>query len=139
AYFWYLIYNLNVGLFALAFDGMLVKWLADNGALSSVGVYALMFSHCLVAIQFSRHFLHTREHFPRLDRGLRLALLAALASFASCAVLSMHVWSILASITVIITSIGLLATGAFVWRHGVRYGLYYTLAWGVLLASFVIV
>lgn len=139
AYFWYLIYNLNVGLFALAFDGLLIKWLPDDSAISTVGIYLLMFSHCLVAIQFSRHFLHTREHFPRLDRGLCLALLAAFASLTSGLVLSLYAWSILASIVVIITSVGLLATGAFVWRNGVRYGLYYTLAWGVLLASFIIV
>src|SRR3546814_11434270 len=31
AYFWYLVYTLNVGLFALSFDGLLVKWLADDG------------------------------------------------------------------------------------------------------------
>ncbi|MEB2326243.1 MAG: ATP-binding protein [Pseudomonas sp.] len=139
AYFWYLIYNLNVGLFALAFDGLLIKWLPDNSAISTFGIYLLMYSHCLVAIQFSRHFLHTREHFPHLDRGLRVALLAAFASLASGVLLSLHVWSILASVVVIVTSIGLLATGAFVWRNGVRYGLYYTIAWGVLLASFIIV
>ncbi|CAM5507804.1 hypothetical protein SSTU70S_06704 [Stutzerimonas stutzeri] len=66
AYFWYLIYNLNVGLFALAFDGLLIKWLPDNSTISTFGIYLLMYSHCLVAIQFSRHFLHTREHFPHL-------------------------------------------------------------------------
>nr|WP_250646490.1 hybrid sensor histidine kinase/response regulator [Pseudomonas oligotrophica] len=139
AYFWYLIYNLNVGLFALAFDGELNKWLPDNSAMSTIGIYLLMFSHCLIAIQFSRHFLHTRQHFPRLDKGLRIALLLALGALLSGPLLPLQAWSVLSSITVIITSIGLLATGAFVWRHGVRYGLYYTLAWGVLLASFIIV
>ncbi|WP_313303802.1 hybrid sensor histidine kinase/response regulator [Stutzerimonas balearica] len=139
AYFWYLIYNLNVGLFALAFDGLLARWLPEHSALVATAIYALMFSHCLVAIQFSRHFLHTREHFPRLDGALRVALLLALLALISGPLLPLQTWSVQASITVIVTSIGLLATGAFVWRHGVRYGLYYTLAWGVLLASFVIV
>jgi signal transduction histidine kinase/CheY-like chemotaxis protein len=139
AYFWYLIYNLNVGLFALSFDGMLVKWLTDVGGVVAVGIYALMLSHCLVSIQFSRHFLHTREYFPRLDFALRVALLTSLGALLSGLVLELQVWSILASVTVISTSIGLLLTGAFVWRRGVRYGLYYTLAWGVLLATFAIV
>lgn len=139
AYFWYLVYNLNVGLFALSFDGMLVKWLLDIDGLVAVGIYALMLSHCLVSIQFSRHFLHTREYFPQLDFALRVALLVSLAALLSGLVLDMQAWSILASVMVITTSIGLLLTGAFVWRRGVRYGLYYTLAWGVLLATFVIV
>ncbi|WP_278401620.1 hybrid sensor histidine kinase/response regulator [Stutzerimonas kunmingensis] len=139
AYFWYLVYTLNVGLFALSFDGLLVKWLADDGGLVAMGIYVLMFSHCLIAIQFSRHFLHTRELFPRLDLVLRCTLLIALGSMVSGLLLDVQTWSILASITVIAASVGLLATGAFVWRRGVRYGVYYTLAWGVLLASFILV
>ncbi|PKL97792.1 MAG: hybrid sensor histidine kinase/response regulator, partial [Gammaproteobacteria bacterium HGW-Gammaproteobacteria-9] len=122
-----------------SFDGLLVKWLADDGGLVALGIYALMFSHCLIAIQFSRHFLHTRELFPRLDLLLRCTLLAALGSMISGLVLDVQSWSILASVTVIVVSAGLLLAGAFVWRRGVRYGVYYTLAWGVLLASFILV
>ncbi|EQM76261.1 ATP-binding protein [Pseudomonas stutzeri] len=139
AYFWYLIYNLNVGLFALSFDGRLVKWLNDDGGVVALGIYALMLSHCLISIQFSRHFLHTREHFPRLDFALRVAFLVSFAALLSGLVLDLQTWSVLASVMVIISSIGLLLTGAFVWRRGVRYGLYYTLAWGVLLVTFAIV
>jgi two-component system, sensor histidine kinase RetS len=139
AYFWYLIYNLNVGLFALSFDGMLVKWLNDAGGFVALGIYALMLSHCLIAVQFSRHFLHTREYFPRLDFALRVGLLLSVGALLSGFVLNMQTWSVVASVMVISVSIGLLLTGAFVWSRGVRYGLYYTLAWGVLLATFVIV
>ena len=123
----------------MSFDGFLVKWLADDGGWVAQGIYVLMFSHCLIAIQFSRHFLHTRELFPRLDLLLRCTLLAAFGSMISGLVLDVQSWSILASITVIIVSAGLLLAGAFVWRRGVRYGVYYTLAWGVLLASFILV
>ncbi|EWC40981.1 hybrid sensor histidine kinase/response regulator [Stutzerimonas stutzeri] len=139
AYFWYLVYTLNVGLFALSFDGFLVKWLADDSGLVALAIYALMFSHCLISIQFSRHFLHTRELLPRLDLMLRYALLVALGSMLSGLLLDVQAWSILASVTVIATSAGLLFSGAFVWRRGVRYGVYYTLAWGVLLVSFIMV
>jgi signal transduction histidine kinase/CheY-like chemotaxis protein len=139
AYFWYLIYNLNVGLFVLSFDGLLVKWLNDAGGMVAMGIYALMLSHCMVAIQFSRHFLHTRKYFPRLDFALRVALILSIGALLSGFVLDMRTWSVLASVMVIGVSISLLLTGAFVWRCGVRYGLYYTLAWGVLLVTFVIV
>lgn len=139
AYFWYLVYNLNVGLFALSFDGLLVKWLNDDGGLVALGIYALMLSHCLISIQFSRHFLHTREHFPRLDFALRVAFLVSFGALLSGLILDLQTWSILASVMVIASSIGLLLTGAFVWRRGVRYGFYYTLAWGVLLVTFAIV
>src|SRR3546814_17390938 len=97
AYFWYLVYTLNVGLFALSFDGLLVKWLADDGGLVAMGIYVLMFSHCLIAIQFSRHFLHTRELFPRLYLVLPCTLLIPLASLVSGLLLAVHPWSPLAS------------------------------------------
>ncbi|WP_120994095.1 hybrid sensor histidine kinase/response regulator [Stutzerimonas urumqiensis] len=139
AYFWYLVYNLNVGLFAACFDGMLIRLFPDIGTVQNEGIYLLMLTHCLSAIQFSRHFLHTRLHFPRLDLILRLSLWISLACLASGLLVRLQTWSILASVAVLGTSIGLLLVGIYAWRRGVRYGLYYILAWGALLASFIIV
>ncbi|MGE6242354.1 7TM diverse intracellular signaling domain-containing protein [Ectopseudomonas guguanensis] len=137
AYLWYLAYNLNVGLLAACFDGMLFKLLPEHVAFQSVSIYILMYVHCLTAIQFSRHFLHARQYFPRLDTGLRLLMLACLGCLLSVPLIGFSAWNILASVTVSLVSLILLLTGIYVWRRGVRYGSYYTLAWAILLFAFI--
>ncbi|MDE3737668.1 7TM diverse intracellular signaling domain-containing protein [Pseudomonas resinovorans] len=137
AYLWYLAYNLNVGLLAACFDGMLFKLLPDHVGLQSVAIYIFMYLHCLTAVQFSRHFLHTRLHFPRLDQLLRGLMAATLVAVLSFPLIGLQNWNILASLTVLAISAFLLLTGIYVWRKGLRYGSYYTLAWGVLLFAFI--
>ncbi|MCO6057740.1 ATP-binding protein [Pseudomonas sp. MOB-449] len=137
AYLWYLAYNLNVGLLAACFDGMLFKLLPSHVGLQSVAIYIFMYLHCLTAVQFSRHFLHTSLHFPRLDRALRGLMVATLAALLSFPLIGLQNWNILASLTVLGISAFLLFTGLHVWRKGLRYGSYYTLAWGVLLFALI--
>lgn len=139
AYFWYLVYNVNVGLFAAAFDGMLFKLLPTSVGMQSVSIYVLMFVHCLTAIQFSRHFLHVPQHFPRLDQALRLLMLAVFGCLASVPLIGLAAWNILASVAVLGVSLILLLTGVYTWRSGVRHGSYYVLAWSVLLIAFMLV
>ncbi|HBX54467.1 MAG TPA: hybrid sensor histidine kinase/response regulator, partial [Pseudomonas sp.] len=138
AYFWYLVYNLNIGLFAASFDGMLFKLLPEHVGLQSVSIYILMYLHCFSATQFSRHFLHTRQYFPRLDLGLRLFMLLIVGCLISVPLIGLQAWNILASLTVLAVSFVLLLSGAYVWRQGLRYGSYYIIAWGILLISFII-
>lgn len=137
AYLWYLAYNLNVGLLAACFDGMLFKLLPEHVVFQSVSIYILMYLHCLTAIQFSRHFLHAPQYFPRLDTGLRLLMLACAGCLLSVPLIGFNAWNILASVTVSLVSLILLLTGVYVWRRGVRYGSYYTLAWAILLFAFI--
>jgi signal transduction histidine kinase/CheY-like chemotaxis protein len=137
AYLWYLAYNLNVGLLAACFDGMLFKLLPEHVAFQSVSIYILMYLHCLAAIQFSRHFLHAPQYFPRLDTGLRLLMLACAGCLLSMPLIGFAAWNILASVTVSLVSLTLLLTGLYIWRRGVRYGSYYTLAWAILLFAFI--
>lgn len=137
AYFWYLAYNLNVGLLAACFDGMLFKLLPEHVAFQSVSIYILMYLHCLTAIQFSRHFLHAPQYFPRLDTGLRLLMLACVGCLFSAPLIGFNAWNTLASVTVSLVSLTLLLTGLYIWRRGVRYGSYYTLAWAILLFAFI--
>ena len=139
AYFWYVVYGLNIGLLVACFDGMLFKLLPEHVAFQSVSIYILMYMQCLAATQFSRHFLKTKHFFPRLDRGLRLAILLIFTLLLCGLVLNLQTWNILASLTLLSTCLGLFSVGVYAWRKGVRYGSYYTLAWSVLLIAFVIV
>ena len=138
AYFWYLVYSFNIGLFAASFDGMLFKLLPEHVGLQSVSIYILMYIHCLTATQFSRHFLHTQQYFPRLDLGLRLFMLLVGSCLVSLPLIGLQAWNILASLTVLAVSLVLLLSGAYVWRKGLRYGSYYILPRGILLASLIL-
>jgi len=139
AYFWYLVYSANIALFAACFDGMLFKLLPEHVALQSVSIYIVMYAHCLAATQFSRHFLQTPEHFPQLDRALRLMMLLILVIFLGGPLIGLQAWNILASLTVLSNSLLLLLVGIHVWRRGQRFGSYYIFAWGILLFSFIAV
>ncbi|HSX72089.1 MAG TPA: 7TM diverse intracellular signaling domain-containing protein, partial [Pseudomonas sp.] len=139
AYLWYLVYNVNVGLFAACFDGMLFKLLPEHVGLQSVSIYVLMYLHCLTAAQFSRHFLHIPQHFPRLDQGMRVLMLGIVGCLLSVPLIGLAAWNILASLAVLCMSLILLLTGIYAWRRGVRHGSYYVLAWSVLLVAFMLV
>ncbi len=137
-YAWYLLYNLSLGLFSASFDGLLFRLLPGYVALESASIYLLMYLSCLVSIQFSRGYLYTRRDFPRLDRVLRGLLLACVVLLASEPLVGLRAWNVLASLTVMLVSLSLLLAGVHVWRQGLRYGLYYILAWGALLLSFLV-
>ncbi|MEH6564904.1 MAG: 7TM-DISM domain-containing protein [Halopseudomonas sp.] len=134
-YLWYLVYAFNMMLFMLAFDGVLWKWLSPGITMQSLAVYTLMFLHCAVATQFSRHFLHTAAHFPRLDYLLRIKILMVLFSMLALPLISHDLYNRAASLFVLISSAILLFSGLRVWRAGFRYGSYYTCAWVLLLCS----
>lgn len=135
SYLWYLVYIVNMLLFMAAFDGFLWRWLPMGTSFQSTSIYSLMFLHCLVATQFSRHFLHTPDHFPRLDWLLRCIIILVGLTLVSLPLLGLNTYNLLASIYVLLSSAVLLGTGLYVWRKGFRYGSYYTLAWGLLLCS----
>lgn len=134
-YLWYLIYAFNMMLFMLAFDGVLWKWVAPGNTVQSLSIYTLMFMHCAVATQFSRHFLHTAAHFPMLDRLLRVKIVVVLLSMLLLPLISQDLYNQAASLFVLTSSAILLFSGLRVWRQGFRYGSYYTCAWVLLLCS----
>ncbi|AYC33603.1 hybrid sensor histidine kinase/response regulator [Pseudomonas cavernae] len=138
SYFWYLVYILNIGLLAASFDGLLFQLLPDQIALQSFGINLFMYLHCLAALQFSRHFLHTQRFIPRLDRPLQLLMLLVLACALTAPLVGLRVWNIMASLATLLVSVCLLLGGSYAWRHGLRYGSYYILAWGVLLGAVIL-
>ncbi len=134
-YVWYLLYLLNMVLFMAAFDGLAWKWVDASVPVQTLTIYTLMFLHCAVSTQFSRHFLHTREQFPLLDMVLRSSILLVLLAMVSLPLISVDLYNSMASLFVLVSSIMLLCSGLYVWRKGFRYGSYYTLAWSLLLLS----
>ncbi len=139
AYFWYLVYIVNIGLLGASIDGLLFKMLPNQVALQSVSIYIIMFLHGLTAVQFSRHFLNLPQHFPRLDLSMRLLMLGILGCLLSVPLIGLAAWSVLSSLAILAVSLILLLSGVYAWSQGLRHSSYYVLAWSVLLVSFVMV
>lgn len=137
SYFWYLVYILNVGLMSISFDGLLFRLLPDWVSLQAHGIYLFVYLHCLAALQFSRHFLHTQQVSAHLDQSLRVLMLLVAACLIGGLLLDLRSWGVLSSLAALLTSLYLLLCGLYVWRQGLRYGIYYILAWGILLFAFV--
>lgn len=139
AYVWYLVYIVNTLLYGLSFDGYLFELLPNALRLESAAIYLLTFLHCITSTQFSRQFLHTREHFPRVDQALCGVITLCTAGIFAYPVMTLGNWATLSAITLLAVSAGLLLTGIHAVRKGVRYGSYYLLAWSVLLVSIILV
>nr|WP_245399819.1 hybrid sensor histidine kinase/response regulator [Atopomonas sediminilitoris] len=138
SYFWYLGYMLCSLLFSASFDGSLFRLFPQAVEIQSMGIYASMFLILIFASQFSRHFLHTAEQFPRLDRVIQIKLCLLIVCLFSMPLIGVAIWSVMASLITLLSCFILLGIGIWVWRSGLRYGSYYVIAWGVLLSSFLI-
>lgn len=90
-------------------------------------VYLLM---AMAAVQFSRRFLKTSRHFPRLDRGM---VLAQWLMAGGIAVRFMGVYlPVLVLSFVALSLLSLLAVlGFMAYRRGVRYARWYAAAWAI--------
>lgn len=127
--------------YALFLMASTLMWAALNGfafqylwpgspALHNEGYHVLFLLTALSALQFSRHFLKTRERFPRFNRivtGLHLVMVAGivlrfLGVYVPVLALSFGSLALLAGLPVI---------GYMAWRRGQRYARWYALAWAV--------
>ena len=137
-YFWYLLYSLSIIVMAFSIDGWLFNLYPDNITLQSSSIYILMILSSLLSVQFSRHFLHTPDLFPKLDRGMRWAIAFNAIFLSAGLVLEVQTWGALASLCMLSTASLLMLSGLHVWRSGLRYGSYYVIAWSSVLISIVL-
>ena len=138
-YFWYLAYSISIAMMGASYDGLLFTLLPGSVAFQSVGIYIAMFACGIASLQFSRSFLHTAEFFPRIDHVLQWITIILMFCIAAGPLMGLKPWSVLASVSILSSSMLLLVAGIHVWRRGLRYGSYYTVAWSVLLASLILV
>ncbi len=137
-YFWYLLYSLSIIVLAFSIDGWLFRFNPDNTALQAASIYILMILSSLLSVQFSRHFLHTQELFPRINRGLFAVILINASCLFAGLFLELQAWGAIASLNMLITALLLMLTGLYVWRRGLRYGSYYVIAWSSVLTTIIL-
>jgi len=93
------------------------------------GFHIVFLLMAITALQFSRRFLQMARHFPRTDRGIRIAQWVLAGGIALRVFAGVYV-PILALSYAALTSLVLLAAlGLKAYRRGLRYARWYALAW----------
>lgn len=139
SYLYYILYIASFGLYQLSVNGAGIQYFwPDNPWWANAATPFLIGSAGLFGCQFSRSFLHTREHSPWIDRALLVlmavgGLVMALALFSSYSI-ALRLATVLAlAFTVVVFSAGALA-----WLRGMRVARYFIIAWTAFLAGGVI-
>ena len=134
-YGWFLLHIGTLITLALHLDGFLYRLLPNAVLVQHIASAVLMYIYSVSALQFSRHYLSSTTHFPRLDRGLNLMVWVLVTFLLSGALIPFAAWSQLASASMLITSLVLLGLGAMAWRRQTDYGTFYFMAWTAVLST----
>ncbi len=135
----YLFYLLFVSTFAfwqLSLDGIGVSyiwgaypWLVEHASI--LGTSALVF----VAILFSRNFLQTKKHIPKIDTFLRYYMYFSFGLTLAATFASYHTIVKIDGILSIITPITLFVSGVLVLKRGYRPARLYVVGWFAFLVG----
>ena len=141
SYLWYVVYQGFLLTFVMLANNIIdirivLGWGADAqlvGALFYVSLSMLFFG----AVQFSRHFLLTRQTVPKFDRTLHYLVWAILISTVAVPIFlfpvanSMLVRKILVISFWLLIPIFILITGVHVFKQGFRPARFFLVAWGL--------
>jgi len=135
-YVWYLLYLLCALIAYLAASGLghQLLWARPESIVNEAIPPVFSALTFIFVIQFSRKFLETKKHWPKMDLGLRAGLVYFLLPPA--AFFLGH--SSLAAFLIMAGSIALAALpllGFYAWIQGQKTALIFTLAWGFWFAA----
>lgn len=134
---YYIMYILSVGAYAMSYDGIGFQYLWPNHpAWNDYAVGVTMYSVILWGLIFTRRFLSTRGNAPRLDRALRIMIIARSIFFGIELFLLPQLLTF-RNIEIIPLSL-IFYTGIMVWRRGYRPARFFVIAYGVLFSGFFI-
>lgn len=130
-YVWYLLYASAATIMYLSLSGLGARYLWGNSPILSDAIpFAGLTLSTLFAIQFSRSFLNTQHHAPRIDR-LLMMLMALIGCSIMLLVFNMRVLA-LNLLLVAGLLVGLLPLmGGWLWYQGHKIARGYTLAWSI--------
>ncbi|MGC4021298.1 MAG: 7TM diverse intracellular signaling domain-containing protein [Cyclobacteriaceae bacterium] len=134
-FIYYICYILSVAFYAMSYDGVGFQYLWPkhpelNDWAVGVSLYLLIFWSLI----FTRRFLGTRANAPKLDRALKIMIVARSVWF----VISLLVYrQLLTFRTLEIIPLSLIFfTAITVWRGGYRPARFFVIAYGVLFFGF---
>jgi signal transduction histidine kinase len=135
-YLYYVFYILTVGLTQACLQGYTYKYLWPGLPwLAIQSTYLIPICSGWGVAFFVRHFLHTAQYTPRLDKGLNLFIVL----YAICAVLSLlqyyNLSQELIQLNAMLGSLYTLWIGYAIARQGIRPAKIFLLAWSFFLAG----
>ncbi len=138
-YLYYVLTIAGFGLYQLCLDGFAYQYLwpgSPGWALRSLHLFAGLSG--FAAAVFSRRFLMTETHLPRLDRWLRRAAVPVAALLVACLALSIPAMIRVVGIVIVACAFTFLPAAVLTWRQGYRAARFYLFAWaGIGLAVLV--
>lgn len=132
-YFYYILYMTGMLLHILFGYGHMAAWVDIPSPIQQTLFWIAVGNTWLWGIIFSRFFLETKRHTPRLDRFIRLFIPVAIAMMLTGLCQFWRVTNLINNVTSPIgTMLGILASVLCI-RKGFRPAWYYLIAWIVLL------
>lgn len=132
---YYILYILSVAFYAMSLDGIAFQYLwPDHPEWNDYAVGFTLYSVILWALVFTRRFLSTRAKSPRLDRMLRVMIIARTAVFF-LSLFFFPEWFAYRMIEIIPLSL-IFYTGMKIWLRGYRPARFFVIAYGLLLMGF---
>lgn len=135
-FLWYVLFSLAMaaGQLGLTGVGAVLVW-PEHVWVGSWLPRAGLAASAWLATLFVRSFLETREHFPRLDRGL-----AVLGGFAALCVASVllapaHASALMVNVLSLTVGVCTFAVGVYAWWQRAAGAQFFLLAWTALLAG----
>jgi hypothetical protein len=133
-YLFYLFFVSTFAFWQLSLDGIGVSYIWGNFAwlverASILGTSALVFA----AILFSRNFLQTQKHIPKMDTFLRYFMYFSIGLTFAATFASYHTIVKIDGILSIVTPITLFVTGSLVLRKGYQPARLYVVGWFAFL------
>lgn len=139
SYLYYILYIASFGLYQLSVNGAGIQYFwPDNPWWANAATPFLIGSAGLFGCQFSRSFLHTREHSPWIDRALLVLMVVGGAVMALALFSSYSIALRLATVLALAFTMVVFSAGALAWLRGMRVARYFIIAWTAFLAGGVI-
>lgn len=134
---YYILYILSVGFYALSLDGIGFQYLwPHHPEWNDYAIGISLYSVILWALIFTRRFLSTRAKSPHLDRMLKLMIAARSAVFVFELIFYPEFFTY--RVIEIIPLSLIFYTGIKVWMRGYRPARFFVIAYGLLLAGFLL-
>ncbi|MEO8159844.1 MAG: diguanylate cyclase [Arenimonas sp.] len=134
AFFYYLLYAISYGLYFSVFNGLSFQYLwPNNPAWANMSLLVLLSCTLLFGLQFTRKFLDSKLHSPRIDRFAIVLQAGAVVCFVLSFFLPYSTLiQPLALLTVVVTGT-IMTLGTIGLVKGYRPARYFMIAWGLLL------
>ncbi len=130
SYLYYVLYYLFFVVFQLSMNGLAYQYLWPDSVWWHNDSMPLLINLCIIfAIQFSRHFLHIKNHLPRVDRLMRYAVYAFSVTLPLSMLFDYSVMLQVSVVSAIMLAVVLTAASLRILFKGYRPARYYVTAW----------